>query len=485
MEWMTLGLLLLVLIVAVWGALRNGAAALPDLARMESRLEELEHRIHERIGETRSALDQSVREIVSTHVRELSSLREILANRFWEVGSKLEAQNREAQKMLQELLSSQLRELRESSSASLRELREASSQSLADLRTGLDQRLASLQEQTAKSLGDVQQKVSMQLDGMRRDNEAKLERIRETVDEKLQTTLEKRLGESFRIVSERLESVQKGLGEMQALANGVGDLKKVLTNVSTRGALGEMQLGRILEDVMDPSQYVTNCATVPGSSERVEFAIRLPGRKDDSDFVLLPIDAKFPTEDYQRLLDAYEAGEKDQVAKARSGFAARLKAESAKIRAKYVYPPYTTDFAILFVPTEGLYAEALRSPELFEELYRVHNVIICGPSTIVALLNSLQMGFKTLAIEKRSSEVWTMLKAVKTEFQKFANSLVSVEKRLESARKEIGKVGKHTRDINRKLENMESLEATEAEKLLYGEKSAAGEADDEPLDDDE
>jgi DNA recombination protein RmuC len=543
MEWVILGLLILILIVAIWGAMRAGAPAAPvDLARMEGRLEELERRLNERLGEARTALDQSIRDVGSAHVRESGSLREGLVvrlsemegglvrslterleqaraaqltelasarrsqderldkvdealrafaaaqanavaaqqERLAEVGSKLEAQNREALKTLQELLGTQLKELRESSAGSLRELREASTQSLTDLRTALDQRLGYLQEQTTKSLGEVQQKVAEQLGEMRRDNEAKLERIRETVDEKLQTTLEKRLGESFKVVSERLESVQKGLGEMQALASGVGDLKKVLTNVSTRGAMGEVQLARILEEVMHPSQYATNVATIPGSNDRVEFAIRLPGRQDDNSPVWLPIDAKFPTEDYQRLLDAYEAAEKDQITRARAGLATRLKTEAAKIRAKYVSSPHTTEFAILFVPTEGLYAEALRIPGLFEDLQRAHNVTLCGPVTVVALLNSLQMGFKTLAIEKRSGEVWTTLKAVKTEFGKFADVLDAVAKRLEGARKDIDKVGVRTRAINRNLRGFESLEELEAEKLLFGGKGAmADEGDDE------
>jgi DNA recombination protein RmuC len=543
MEWVILGLLILILLVAIWGAMRAGAPAAPvDLARIEGRLEELERRLNERLGEARTALDQSIRDVGSAHVRESGSLREGLVvrlsemegglvrslterleqaraaqltelasarrsqderldkvdealrafaaaqanavaaqqERLAEVGSKLEAQNREALKTLQELLGTQLKELRESSAGSLRELREASTQSLTDLRTALDQRLGYLQEQTTKSLGEVQQKVAEQLGEMRRDNEAKLERIRETVDEKLQTTLEKRLGESFKVVSERLESVQKGLGEMQALASGVGDLKKVLTNVSTRGAMGEVQLARILEEVMHPSQYATNVATIPGSNDRVEFAIRLPGRQDDNSPVWLPIDAKFPTEDYQRLLDAYEAAEKDQITRARAGLATRLKTEAAKIRAKYVSSPHTTEFAILFVPTEGLYAEALRIPGLFEDLQRAHNVTLCGPVTVVALLNSLQMGFKTLAIEKRSGEVWTTLKAVKTEFGKFADVLDAVAKRLEGARKDIDKVGVRTRAINRNLRGFESLEELEAEKLLFGGKGAmADEGDDE------
>jgi DNA recombination protein RmuC len=543
MEWVILGLLILILLVAIWGAMRAGAPAAPvDLARIEGRLEELERRLNERLGEARTALDQSIRDVGSAHVRESGSLREGLVvrlsemegglvrslterleqaraaqltelasarrsqderldkvdealrafaaaqanavaaqqERLAEVGSKLEAQNREALKTLQELLGTQLKELRESSAGSLRELREASTQSLTDLRTALDQRLGYLQEQTTKSLGEVQQKVAEQLGEMRRENEAKLERIRETVDEKLQTTLEKRLGESFKVVSERLESVQKGLGEMQALASGVGDLKKVLTNVSTRGAMGEVQLARILEEVMHPSQYATNVATIPGSNDRVEFAIRLPGRQDDNSPVWLPIDAKFPTEDYQRLLDAYEAAEKDQITRARAGLATRLKTEAAKIRAKYVSSPHTTEFAILFVPTEGLYAEALRIPGLFEDLQRAHNVTLCGPVTVVALLNSLQMGFKTLAIEKRSGEVWTTLKAVKTEFGKFADVLDAVAKRLEGARKDIDKVGVRTRAINRNLRGFESLEELEAEKLLFGGKGAmADEGDDE------
>jgi DNA recombination protein RmuC len=304
---------------------------------------------------------------------------------------------------------------------------------------------------------------------MRQDNESKLEKIRVTVDEKLQTTLENRLGESFKLVSERLELVHKGLGEMQSLASGVGDLKRVLTNVRSRGTFGEVQLAALLEQVLTPAQYECNCATVPGSSERVEFAIRLPGREDEEGVVRLPIDAKFPQEDYLRLLDAYDAGDAAALETARKALRVRLLNEAATIRAKYVSPPHTTDFALLFVPTEGLYAEVLRMGGVAETMQTEQHVILVGPTTLYAVLSSLQMGFRTLAIEKRSSEVWKILAAVKTEFGKFGESLSVVSKKLQEASNKIEDSAKRSRAVERTLRNVEALPEPEAVGLLGDE----------------
>ncbi|BAL95699.1 DNA recombination protein RmuC [Rubrivivax gelatinosus] len=296
-------------------------------------------------------------------------------------------------------------------------------------------------------------------------NERKLEQMRATVDEKLQSTLEQRLGESFRQVAERLEQVHRGLGEMQTLARDVGALSRVLTNVKTRGVFGEVQLAALLEQVFTAEQYAANVATVPGSNERVEFAIRLPGQKDGAP-LWLPIDAKFPREDYERLLDAHERADAAGVETAARAIEQRLRAEARTIRQKYVAPPHTTDFAILFVPTEGLYAEALRRPGLVDALQREHRVMLAGPTTLLATLNSLQMGFRTLALERRSAEVWEVLGAVKTEFGKFGEVLAKTKKKLEEAHGAIDQAEVRTRQMARQLKGVEALPEGRAVELL-------------------
>ena len=287
----------------------------------------------------------------------------------------------------------------------------------------LHQQLQSLSESNARRLAEVRATLETQLQQLQAGNTAKLEEMRRTVDEKLQTTLETRLGESFRQVAERLEQVYKGLGEMQTLAQGVGDLKHLLTNVKTRGIFGEAQLGALLEQVFAPDQYAVQVATRPEQRHAVDFAIRLPGRGDDGAPVWLPIDAKFPNEDYERLLDAQGRADAPGAELAARALEQRIRLEARGIAEKYVEPPYTTDFAILFLPTEGLYAEVLRRPGLVEALQREHRITIAGPTTLLAMLNALQMGFRTLALEKRSSEVWQVLAAVKTEFGKFGGML--------------------------------------------------------------
>jgi DNA recombination protein RmuC len=289
--------------------------------------------------------------------------------------------------------------------------------------------------------------------------------MRATVDEKLQSTLETRLGESFRLVSERLEQVQRGLGEMQQLATGVGDLKRVLSNVKTRGTFGETQLGALLEQMLTIEQYETNCVTVPGSSDRVEFAIKLPGTQDGQP-IRLPIDAKFPREDYERLLDAQDQADPELVRTTGLQLERAIRIQAKSISDKYVVPPHTTDFAVMFLPTEGLYAEVIRRAGLTDALQREHRIVVAGPTTVTALLNSLQMGFRTLAIEQRSSEVWSLLGAVKSEFGKFAGILEKAEKQINTVGKSLGDASRKTRTIERRLRGVESLGQDQAQALL-------------------
>lgn len=331
---------------------------------------------------------------------------------------------------------------------------EAFARELNRFSLGLDERFERLRSGVESRLG-----------AMQADNAGKLEEMRRTVDEKLHATLEQRLGDSFKLVSERLEQVHRSLGEMQNLAAGVGDLKRVLSNVKTRGTWGEVQLAALLEQLLTPAQYAANVATRPGSNERVDFAIRLPGRAE-AEVVWLPVDAKFPIEDYQRLIDAQDPESVEAAAKA---IETRLKLEARSIRDKYVAPPHTTDFALLYLPIEGLYAEALRRPGLAELLQREYRVSLAGPTTLAALLNSLQMGFRTLAIEQRSAEVWAVLGAVKGEFGKFGEALAHTRKKLEEASNSIVRAETRTRQLSRKLKDVEALPADDAEKLIAGE----------------
>jgi DNA recombination protein RmuC len=332
-------------------------------------------------------------------------------------------------------------------------------------------RLGALTESNDRRIGELREAVEKRLGELTAGNEKKLEEMRVTVDEKLHKTLESRLAESFRHVSERLEQVHKGLGEMQTLAAGVGDLKRVLSNVKMRGVLGEVQLAALLEQVLAPGQYATNVATRPGSNDRVEFAIRLPGR-DREGVVWLPIDAKFPLEDYERLAKAQEAADLDGMEVAAKALEARIRLEARTIGEKYLEPPGTTDFALLYLPFEGLYAEVLRRPGLFDSLQREHRVTVCGPTTLTAILNSLQMGFRTLAIEQRSSEVWQILGAVKGEFARFGEALARTKKKLEEATNTIGTAEVRTRAIERKLRGVEALPAPEAAGLLEDDAEA-------------
>jgi DNA recombination protein RmuC len=355
------------------------------------------------------------------------------------------------------------RQVREELSTGLAQLTEGLLNRMAEIaRLQKDQldsfsrQLADLTALNESKLEGLRQTMEQRLQSMQADNTAKLEQMRVVVDEKLQSTLEKRLGDSFKQVSERLEQVYAGLGEMRTLAAGVGDLKKVLTNVKTRGTWGEIRLGQILDEILTPEQYGSNVVTKQGGSERVEFAIRLPGPdKDREEVVWLPIDAKFPQEDYQRLLDAQEEADKEQADRSLRNLEIRIKAEAKAIRDKYIDPPHTTDFAILFLPVEGLYAEVLRIPGLCDHLQREYRVVVAGPTTLAALLNSLQMGFRTLAIERRSSEVWELLGTVKTEFGKFGDTLAKTKKKLQEAAQTIDQAEVRTRAIERSLRRVE------------------------------
>lgn len=325
----------------------------------------------------------------------------------------------------------------------------------------VEQRLQALAQVMNRDAEQLRATLNERLQALQADNTRKLDEMRQTVDEKLHATLEQRLGESFRLVSERLEQVHAGLGEMKTLAGSVGDLKRVMTNVRARGTWGEMQLGAIIESLLTAEQFERNVKTVPGSNELVEFAIRLPGRGDEQP-VWLPIDSKYPVEDYQRLLDAHETVDKGVIAQAATAFEASIRNEAKKIAAKYVAPPHTTDFAILFVPTEGLFAEVMRCPGLAESLQTDHRVVVAGPTTLAAMLNSLRVGFRTLAIEKRSSEVWAILATVKTEFGKFGEIVDSTRKSIETAANKFTELGRRTRAIEKGLRDVQELPASAA-----------------------
>jgi DNA recombination protein RmuC len=364
-----------------------------------------------------------------------------------------------------EALAAQFARFAQTQSEQLRALAEGQERRLAEVRSGVETRLAALQE----------------------GNERKLEQMRATVDEKLQATLEQRLGESFRVVAERLEQVHRGLGEMQGLARDVGSLNRVLSNVKTRGTFGEVQLAALLDQVFTPDQVGRNVEVVPGTGARVEFALKLPGRAGaaaaagDAPPVWLPIDAKFPREDHERLLDAQERADAPAAEAAARAIEARLRLEARSIREKYLAPPHTTEFAILFVPTEGLYAEALRRPGLVEALQREHRVTLAGPTTLLAMLSSLQMGFRTLALEQRSAEVWQVLGAVKTEFAKFGDVLARTKRKLEEASSSIDAAQVRTRQMARRLKGVEELPTEQARDLLPG-LEATPPADDDGID---
>ena len=383
------------------------------------------------------------------------------------VSSRLDAllhDNERLERELRAAVDSTSGQIRLETGTRLNELQTSLVQQMTGL-TGLQgQQLADLTRRIQLDLGEVRGTLHSQLTSLQQGNERKLDQMRETVEEKLQTTLEARLGESFRMVSDRLEQVHKGLGEMQALASGVGDLKRMLTNVKSRGTYGEVQLATLLEQVLLVDQYERNVATRPQSAERVEFAIRMPGR--DGSPCWLPIDAKFPVEDYDRLLAAVEIGDAIALEAAGKALERSIKVQAKMIRDKYVESPHTTDFAIMFLPTEGLFAEVLRRPGLADHLHRECRTVIAGPTTLFAMLNSLQMGFRTLALERRSAEVWQVLGAVKTEFSKFGEVLATLHRQLLTASDTIDSAQRRSIQMSKALKSVEALPPEEAAQLL-------------------
>ena len=371
-----------------------------------------------------------------------------------------------------EIIEKRLASITESAENSAKSNREEATQSRLELQKSLSESLKTLEskiseltDSNSKKLQDIQVTLQAELEKMRKGNEEKLEKMRETVEEKLQKTLEARLGESFKQVSDKLEAVHKGLGEMQSLATGVGDLKRVLTNVKSRGGWGEVQLGRQLEDMLTREQYDMNVSIVPGTRDVVEYAIKLPG-VTEGDVVYLPIDSKFPQEDYERLLLAQESGNMDEIDAAGKEIEKAIKIQAKSISEKYIHPPQSTDFAIMYLPTEGLFAEVIRRPGLCYELQNTHHILVTGPTTLMAILNSLQMGFKTLKIQKSTSEVWKVLGEAKTEFNKYGKVWDKLEKQLSAAQNTVADAGRRSRALERKLSKVETLDVGGATPLL-------------------
>ena len=408
---------------------------------------------------------------LSNTVKDLSEVQknqfEIFTNQLLNLVKSFDEKTKSLQEQLERSLkdgrteqSSSLKSFEQSFSMNVKEFNELQKQKFEDLIS----RQGQVKKDTEEKLKEIRDTVENKLKSLSEDNTKKLEEMRKTVDEKLHETVEKRFNESFKMISERLEQVHKGLGEMQSLATGVGDLKKVLTNVKTRGGLGEIQLGAILEQIFSPEQYQRNAIIKEGTQERVEYIINLPGQHEDNTPLLLPIDSKFPNEDYQRLIDAYDSG--SDIETASRLFESSVKKCARDIRDKYINPPVTTDFAIMFVPTEGLYAEVIRRTGLFETLRKDYKVTVVGPTNLVAFLQSLQMGFRTLAIQKRSSDVWNVLGAVKTEFGNFGTILEKTKKKLIEATNTIDQAGIRSRAIERQLKNVQELPRQESIALL-------------------
>jgi len=475
-----LAALALLLVVALLFALRGarGAGVSGALSELLKSLHEDALRANERLErELRQEIAESARLARAEAGVGLSQFQQTLGQQATQIATLQSAKIDGfglALGKLTETNTSQLDAVRSNLQLQAQAARDEQAAALKRFGDTLNQQLAQLSESIDRRFSEVRTTLEQKLKDIELNNATKLEEMRRTVDEKLHATLEQRLGESFKLVSDRLEQVHRGLGEMQTLAAGVGDLKKVLTNVKTRGTWGEVQLESLLEQMLTADQYAKNVATVPGSSERVEFAIRLPGRdaqgtaaeRLESQPVWLPIDAKFPREDYERLIDAQERADPQAVEEAGRALEARIRQEARTIRDKYVAPPHTTDFALLFLPTEGLYAEVLRRPGLSDLLQRDFRVTVAGPTTLSALLNSLQMGFRTLAIEQRSSEVWQVLGAVKNEFGKFGDVLAKTKAQLETVARSIESAERRTRVMSKTLRAVEALPDERATDLL-------------------
>ena len=475
LPWITLALVVVTLLLILWLAWRGN-----DDARSETRHQTLADAFRsgsERLE--RELRDELGRSAQGTRVELGTSLGNFQQTLLNQQGDVARTQNEQIDSFrtqlaaMQTLVGQSLQAASHTQTAQALAARESQEMALKRFSDALGAQLRDMAEANERRLGEVKASVEQRLTALQQGNEAKLEQMRATVDEKLHATLEARLGESFKQVADRLDQVHRGLGEMQGLAKDVGALNRVLTNVKSRGVFGEVQLAGLLEQVFTPEQYATNVETIPGSGARVEFAIKLPGRRDDGVPLWLPIDAKFPREDYERLLDAQERADRPEAEAAGKAIETRLRAEARTIREKYVASPHTTEFAILFVPTEGLYAEALRRPGLMEALQREHRVTLAGPTTLLATLNSLQMGFRTLALEKRSTEVWEVLGAVKTEFDKFGAALAKTKKKLDEASGTIDFAQTRTNVMTRALKKVEGLSEPRTRAMLPGAEADA------------
>jgi len=422
------------------------------------RLDALTERTELRLGAMREAISEDARNARAESAEAQQRFGAQLSERMTELTARTD------QRL--EGFGQRLEVLRATLGEDARKARQESGEAQQRTAEALGQKLAESAQRSEQRLVEMRATLDQQLQRLQADNAQKLEQMRATVDEKLQATLETRLGASFKLVSERLEQVQRGLGEMQQLATGVGDLKRVLTNVKNRGGWGEVQLEGILEQTLIAEQYARGVRVRPETAEVVDFAIRLPGRRDGDAPVWLPIDCKFPREDYERLLDAQELGDAEAVRLCGLQLERAIRIQAKSICEKYVSPPHTTDFAVMFLPTEGLYAEVIRRPGLTDALQRDHRIVVAGPTTVTALLNSLQMGFRTLAIEQRSSEVWKLLGAVKSEFGKFAGILEKAEKQINTVGKSLGEASRKTRTIERRLRGVETVSFEQSEALL-------------------
>ena len=470
-DWIPLALLALLVflvLLTLWLALRR-----PDEAPLKAMRDELQAAVRADVQQLeRSLRDEVARSAGNTRGELAQTLATFQQTLLTQQGDVARTQNEQIDSFRTQLASTQQHQ-----ADTLGRSGEQQALSLKRFSETLIDQLRALSQSNDQRMAEVRTTVEQKLTAIQQDNEKKLEQVRQTVDEKLHATLEQRLGESFKQVADRLDQVHRGLGEMQGLAKDVGSLSRVLNNVKTRGNFGEVQLAALLEEVFTTDQFGRNVETVPGSNQRVDFALRLPGRRDDGVPLWLPIDAKFPREDYERLLDAQERADPVAAEIAAKAIEMRLRAEARTIREKYIAAPHTADFGILFVPTEGLYAEALRRPGLVEALQREHKIMLAGPTTLLATLNSLQMGFRTLALEKRSAEVWEVLGAVKTEFGKFGDVLAKTKKKLDEASSSIELAERRTRVMARELKSVEALTDTRSQVLLPS--AAADAADDD------
>ncbi|SNS74526.1 DNA recombination protein RmuC [Noviherbaspirillum humi] len=472
-ELILTGLGVAILLLQVFMLLRSRGGEAADLNRVQQDLQASQQQTAERVErELRAQIQTSAqlsRQEVGTGFSQFQqAMLHQLASMATLQNSQIDAFAQQLAK-LTEANGLQLETLRNAILAQSQGARQEQAAALKRFGDTLALSLSTLTESNAQRMNEIRSTLETRIRDMQADNGTRLEEMRKTVDEKLHATLEHRLGESFKLVSDRLEKVHQGLGEMQQLAIGVGDLKRVLTNVKSRGTWGEVQLEMLLEQMLTPDQFGKNVETVPGSGERVEFAIRLPGHGEGRPPVWMPIDAKFPKEQYERLLEAAERADTDGMTAAGRELDKAVRLQAKTISEKYLSPPLTTDFAIMFLPTEGLYAEVMRRPGLADDLQRACRISIAGPSTLLALLNSLQMGFRSIALEKRSSEVWQVLGAVKTEFAKFGDVLTATRNSLERAAKNIEQAETRSRQMARKLKSVEALPAEAAQRLLGAE----------------